>query len=711
MTVRGDERSRRSIDVITTSAPTVAATKVDAQIVDADGDTRVDPGDRVRYTVTVTNTGNEALAVDLTDTVDANTTLVAGSVSSTPVAHNDQYGWFGNVTLRRRRLARSRRSSPTTQDADGDTADGPGRDLPGDDAAGRHGDPGRRRDRRVHLQPAGRLRGRRLASTTRSSTTTATPRPRRPTSPSKAWSGSSTTRTRRRRISARSPIRSRRWRRSMAEATPTSRATPSSSTTTTARPTPAASSSKPIRQLLGEAVGPRPRRHDDRPGRRHGRRSPTRPGIGLTLATNNTHRAASTSRAPPAPASSAATFGTLTATQRQRDRTTGGAALDLTTGDARSAAFGTLSSTGAGGQRGLDLATLAGSLTATTTTPDQPDHRRHLRQRARAGARRFDFGDTTITDNAIGSGADRRRHRHRDRQRRRDLHLRQPRRHHRRRHRPLATAAARSTSAAPATPIVATGGPAVDITSTSLGAGATFATALLDQQHRQGRQPRHRDRRLHRQRRLDQRRAAGCLRRQRRLEQHHLRRLDHLHRRTRSWSRSPPAPAARSRSPATSPRTGTSDGINVASNTGGTDQLQRRLEDPEHRRRRRRHPRHQHRRHHQLHRRRPRHHHHLRRRLQRHRRRDGDHRPRHRQHASRPRPERRSTWPARRSARAASPSRASPPTAPRTASCSTPPAPPAASPSRERAPPTVAAEPFRTPPGGVPLSSAPPPSR
>jgi hypothetical protein len=99
LTVRGREITV-VLDEINTTLPLPAATKVDAQVpVDVDGDGRVDPGDRVRYTVTFTNTGNNAVNVDLTDTVDANTTLDAGSVSSTPLARNDQYGWFGNLTL------------------------------------------------------------------------------------------------------------------------------------------------------------------------------------------------------------------------------------------------------------------------------------------------------------------------------------------------------------------------------------------------------------------------------------------------------------------------------------------------------------------------------------------------------------------------------------------------------------------------------------
>jgi uncharacterized repeat protein (TIGR01451 family) len=88
-----------TITLFDTVAPGLAATKADALTADLDADTTADPGDTVTYTVTLTNTGGEALSVDLADTVDANTTLVPGSVSSTPIAKGDQYVGFGNVTL------------------------------------------------------------------------------------------------------------------------------------------------------------------------------------------------------------------------------------------------------------------------------------------------------------------------------------------------------------------------------------------------------------------------------------------------------------------------------------------------------------------------------------------------------------------------------------------------------------------------------------
>ena len=50
-----------------------------------DGDTRVDPGDTLRYTVTVSNTGMTAImGVNRTNTIDSNTTLVGGTVRTSP---------------------------------------------------------------------------------------------------------------------------------------------------------------------------------------------------------------------------------------------------------------------------------------------------------------------------------------------------------------------------------------------------------------------------------------------------------------------------------------------------------------------------------------------------------------------------------------------------------------------------------------------------
>jgi uncharacterized repeat protein (TIGR01451 family) len=64
--------------------PDVAASKTVALLVDVDGDGEVDPGDTLSYTATITNSGTvDATLVVFTDTPDANTTLVAGSVTAT----------------------------------------------------------------------------------------------------------------------------------------------------------------------------------------------------------------------------------------------------------------------------------------------------------------------------------------------------------------------------------------------------------------------------------------------------------------------------------------------------------------------------------------------------------------------------------------------------------------------------------------------------
>lgn len=80
-------------------APTLAATKADALFTDVDGDTLADPGDVLRYTVTMTNTGSEATGVTFNDTLDANTTLVANSVNVAPIAVTDVYTTVGNTLL------------------------------------------------------------------------------------------------------------------------------------------------------------------------------------------------------------------------------------------------------------------------------------------------------------------------------------------------------------------------------------------------------------------------------------------------------------------------------------------------------------------------------------------------------------------------------------------------------------------------------------
>ncbi|MGZ5460517.1 MAG: DUF7507 domain-containing protein [Thermoanaerobaculia bacterium] len=64
--------------------PAVGATKDDALLADADSDGLADPGDTLRYTIVVTNNGTgDATSVVFSDTPDANTALVVGSVTTT----------------------------------------------------------------------------------------------------------------------------------------------------------------------------------------------------------------------------------------------------------------------------------------------------------------------------------------------------------------------------------------------------------------------------------------------------------------------------------------------------------------------------------------------------------------------------------------------------------------------------------------------------
>ncbi|HEX2831592.1 MAG TPA: hypothetical protein VHW00_01175 [Thermoanaerobaculia bacterium] len=65
------------------AAPIVTASKNDALQNDVDHDSQFDPGDTIRYTITIANSGNTAATnVVFTDTPDANTTLVSGSVTT-----------------------------------------------------------------------------------------------------------------------------------------------------------------------------------------------------------------------------------------------------------------------------------------------------------------------------------------------------------------------------------------------------------------------------------------------------------------------------------------------------------------------------------------------------------------------------------------------------------------------------------------------------
>src|SRR5437867_3292735 len=82
------------------AATNIATTKTDALLVDNDGDGRADSGDTLRYTVAVSNTGTtDATGTVISDTLDPNTSLVAGSVRVSPLALADSYSVFKNTPL------------------------------------------------------------------------------------------------------------------------------------------------------------------------------------------------------------------------------------------------------------------------------------------------------------------------------------------------------------------------------------------------------------------------------------------------------------------------------------------------------------------------------------------------------------------------------------------------------------------------------------
>src|SRR5438270_5609052 len=81
------------------AVPNITATKVDA-FPDPNADGKADPGETITYTVTISNTGTaDATNVAFSDTVDANTTLVPGSITTQPIAVADSYNVIGNVRI------------------------------------------------------------------------------------------------------------------------------------------------------------------------------------------------------------------------------------------------------------------------------------------------------------------------------------------------------------------------------------------------------------------------------------------------------------------------------------------------------------------------------------------------------------------------------------------------------------------------------------
>ena len=80
-------------------AITISPTKTDA-IVSDDGDGKADPGEKIKYTIVIPNSGStDATGVTFQDVIDSNTTFVAGSINVSPIAINDSYETIGNTLL------------------------------------------------------------------------------------------------------------------------------------------------------------------------------------------------------------------------------------------------------------------------------------------------------------------------------------------------------------------------------------------------------------------------------------------------------------------------------------------------------------------------------------------------------------------------------------------------------------------------------------
>src|SRR5688572_7772664 len=78
------------IDPAAVLMPNITASKTDT-FSDPNADGKAEPGDTITYDVNVTNSGTDATNVNFADTIDANTTLVPGSLRVSPLAFDDTY--------------------------------------------------------------------------------------------------------------------------------------------------------------------------------------------------------------------------------------------------------------------------------------------------------------------------------------------------------------------------------------------------------------------------------------------------------------------------------------------------------------------------------------------------------------------------------------------------------------------------------------------
>ena len=86
--------------VAASAAPAVSATQTGALAVDNNGNGIANQGDTIRYTIRIENAGDaDAVNAAIQEFLDANTTLVPGSVMTSPVARDDAYSTPMRQTL------------------------------------------------------------------------------------------------------------------------------------------------------------------------------------------------------------------------------------------------------------------------------------------------------------------------------------------------------------------------------------------------------------------------------------------------------------------------------------------------------------------------------------------------------------------------------------------------------------------------------------
>src|SRR5437868_1243296 len=95
-----NSRLARPFSFLPPASPIITATKQDALVNDVNSNGKANPGDTLGYTVVISNTGTgDATGVAFSDTIDPNTTLVPGSVNTSPIAFDDSYSAIGNVSI------------------------------------------------------------------------------------------------------------------------------------------------------------------------------------------------------------------------------------------------------------------------------------------------------------------------------------------------------------------------------------------------------------------------------------------------------------------------------------------------------------------------------------------------------------------------------------------------------------------------------------